>query len=169
MVARIAVILGDDVLGPNTGRVPIMDPEIWGARREAGSGVCAVNIGICGRTRRGRRLAGRRCPRRCCSGPISGLSWCGIASSMGRCIETQVRAIDQLRRRFAATQQWQLGSKTTAAAARWRRSEQRWWQLGGGAGAAAIVSLVTLISYSRCNIWFCSIIKMEQLETIKVS
>ena len=101
MVARIAVILGDDVLGPNTGRVPIMDPEIWGARREAGSGVCAVNIGICGRTRRGRRLAGRRCPRRCCSGPISGLSWCGIASSMGRCIKTQARAINQLRRRFA--------------------------------------------------------------------
>jgi hypothetical protein len=26
MVARIAVIFGDDVLDPNTGRVPIMDP-----------------------------------------------------------------------------------------------------------------------------------------------
>ena len=101
MVARIAVILGDVVLDPNTGRVPIMDPEIQGARREAGLGVCAVNIGICGRTRRGRRLAGRRCPRRCHSGPISGLSRRGIVSSMGRRIETQARAINQLRRRVA--------------------------------------------------------------------
>ena len=40
---------------------------------------------------------------------------------------------------------------------------------GGGAGAAAIVSLVTLISYSRCNLCFCSIIKMEQFKTIMVS
>ena len=88
MVARIAVILGDDVLDPNTGRVPIMDPEIWGAHQEAGSGVCAVNIGIFGRTRRGRRLVGRRCSRRCHSGPISGLSRRDIASSMERRIET---------------------------------------------------------------------------------
>ena len=101
MVARITVIPGDDVLDPNTGRVPIMDPEIRGARQEAGSGVCAVNIGICGRTRRGKRLAGRRCPRRCRSGPISGLSRRDIASSMGRRIKTQARTIDQLRRRFA--------------------------------------------------------------------
>jgi hypothetical protein len=96
MVARVAVIPGVDVLDPITGRVPIITGlEIWGApSREAGSGVCAVSIGMGGRTRRCRRLTDR-----CClGGPISILNWRGRAI---RRVKAQTRAIYRLRRRFA--------------------------------------------------------------------
>ena len=92
MVARVAAIPGVDVLNPNTGGVSIVvGPQSWGEpSREAGSGVCAVNIQMGRRTRRGVRLV-----YWCChSGPISCLSRRSRANSVGRCVKVQTGAID---------------------------------------------------------------------------
>ena len=99
MVARVVVIPRVNVLDPITRRVPIITGlEIRGApSQEAGSGVCAVNIGMGGRTDRGGSLVGRRCP----SGPISIHSRRSRAIGVGRRDEAQTRAIYRLRRRFA--------------------------------------------------------------------
>ena len=99
MVAWVAVIPGVDVLDPNTGGVPfVAGPQSWGEpSREAGSGVCAVDIWMGERTRRGVRLAFRCCR----SGPIGCLSRCSIAISVGRCVEVQTGAIERPRGQVA--------------------------------------------------------------------
>ena len=126
MVVRVAVIPGVDVLDPNTGGVPIVvGPQSWGEpSREAGSGVCAINIQMGGRTMRGVRLA-----YRCChSGPISCLSRRSRAISVGRCVEAQTGVIDRLRRRFALGTS-QFVHDLTAGSPRVRNTRIHSWRL----------------------------------------